>query len=272
MTPGTRVRARTAVPTATMLGTAVASIAVVLALGGCSANPDGAMRSGDVDGGALTVSAAASLADVVGSLVAAYERTQPGVTITTNFGSSAQLVQQALAGARVDVLIPADESAAEPLIDAGLVTDDVRRMASNALVLVVPRADPGGISGIADLASPGVRVAVCDEQVPCGRSTAEVLDTAGVRLAAPSEENDVRAVLSKVVTGEVDAGFVYRTDALVAGDAVLVRPIESDVVNRYPVLVLRDSRDVDEAGAFRDWLLSPDAQAILGDAGFDPAD
>jgi molybdate transport system substrate-binding protein len=260
---GTRARSRCAAPIA--MATA---LALVPALGGCADRGAENARNGEGRVVELTVSAAASLADVFAELADAYSRSEPDAEITANYGSSAQLVQQVLAGARVDVVVTADEPAARPLLDAGLVAGQPSVMAENELVLVVPTRNPAGIRDIADLALPGTRVSICAEQVPCGRSTAEALAGAAVRLDAPSEENDVRAVLSKVMTGEVDAGFVYRTDARVAGDLVTEVPIESTVVNRYPVLVLRDSRDVDAAGEFRDWLLGPDAQSILGNAGF----
>lgn len=216
----------------------------------------------------LAVSAAASLVDVMDALRKAYRQVEPGVTITPNFGSSSQLVQQVLAGASVDVLVAADGAAMQPLIEAGLVEENPVPVATNALVLVVPAGNPAGIETIADLAGPDVRVSTCAATVPCGRSAAVALEAADVRLTAPSEENDVRAVLSKVTTGEADAGFVYRTDARAAGAAVDEVPIEPGVANEYPAVVFEDSPNVAAAERFRDWLLTPAAQSVFGDAGF----
>lgn len=274
---------------------------VALAVAGCqSAAPSASAPSDSVPSDSppsdpesartvLTVSAAASLTDVMDALLEAYRDVEPGVEIVPNHGSSAQLVQQVIAGASVDVLLAADETAVRPLIEAGLA-EEATLVASNELTLVVPSGNPAGIHRLSDLAGADARVSLCAPSVPCGRSAAAVLDAADVRLLAPSEENDVRAVLSKVAVGEADAGFVYRTDVRAAGNAVDEVPIDAtgsnqqgsnqpganqpgqkrQGANQYPVLVLTDSSSPDEARAFRDWLLSPPAQALFAAAGFGP--
>ena len=86
----------------------------------------------------------------------------------------------------------------------------------NQLVIAVPKGNPKGITGLADLTKPGLKVALCAEQVPCGAAAKKALDAAGVKLTPVTLEQDVKAALSKVKLGEVDAALVYRTDAKAA--------------------------------------------------------
>jgi molybdate transport system substrate-binding protein len=142
--------------------------------------------------------------------------------------------------------------------------------ATNTLALVVPAGDPGDVSGLEDLARAELRVALCDESVPCGAASATLLDAEGVAAQPDTLESDVKAVLTKVSLGEVDAGLVYRTDVLAAGDAVegIEVPAAASVVNRYPIAALADAADRDAAAAFVAFATGADARELLDRLGF----
>lgn len=233
-------------------------------LAGCAASPSVAPRV------TVRVAAAASLVDVVQQLADRYQQSNPGVRMQLSFGSSAQLVQQVLAGAPLDLLVTADEEALLPLQQRSAVRDSVI-VATNSLALAVSVRSSVTIAGLSDLGRPGVRVALCAAQVPCGRAARTELRQAGVTLTAPTEESDVRAVLAKVVSGEVDAGLVYRSDVLAGGSAVRSVPIAADVANRYPAAVLAAAQNPAGAADFRRFLRAAEGQSAFQAAGFGPA-
>ena len=111
-------------------------------------------------------------------------------------------------------------------------------------MIAVPKGNPQGITGLADLAKPGVKVALCAEQVPCGAAAKKVLDAAGVKLTPVTLEQDVKAALTKVKLGEVDAALVYRTD--VQGrrrprSRASSSPSPAEAINDYPIVALKDA-------------------------------
>ena len=115
-----------------------------------------------------------------------------------------------------------------------------------------------------------MKIALCAPQVPCGAAAAQALAAAGVTARPDTLEQDVKAALSKVRLGEVDAALVYRTDVLSAGDDVrgIGVPEAAAVVNDYPIAALVGSRNGDGAAAFVDRVLSAEGQRVLADAGF----
>lgn len=217
----------------------------------------------------LVVLAAASLTDVLPPVVAAFEADHPGLEVTVSLAGSSELVAQVLAGAPADVLVTASEQAMRPARDAGAV-DEVTPVARNTPVVVVPAGNPGGLTSVADLADPALLVALCAPQVPCGAAAAAYLEAGGVTAAPDTLDGDVRAVLTRVRLGEVDAGVVFRTDALAAGDAVrtLPGPEVAAASTTYLAGVVAEAPDRDVADAFVRHLLSPAAQEVLADAGF----
>lgn len=245
----------------------LAALAAVLALIGCAA-PEQVTPAAD-DGrltGTLTVFAAASLTDVVAELADGFETTHPGLTVTTGFGASSSLAQQVVAGAPADVLATASPEALA-LVEGA----QGRVLARNRLQIAVPGGNPGGVTGLADLARPELAVALCAPQVPCGAAAAALLEAAGVRARPDTLEQDARAALAKVRLGEVDAALVYRTDVLAADDEVdgVALPEAAGASSEYPVAVLPGARHPQAARAFVEHLLSPEGQRALADAGFD---
>lgn len=228
----------------------------------------GCDNAGGGDGQRLTVFAAASLTEPFGELAQQFEADHPGVEVVTSFDSSATLAAQVVAGAPADVVATADAATMQILEDDGLLAEPPVPFASNAMALVVPRGNPAGIDDVTDLQE--ADYVVCTETAPCGSLAADVLDEAGVTNDPRSLEVDVKAVLTKVVLGEADAGLVYSSDVVAAGDEVEGVPLPEGVTatTQDTIGVVADSDDQDLAGEFVDLVLSPEGQRALGEAGF----
>lgn len=231
-----------------------------------------AAAPGHAAAGELTVSAAASLSAAFGEIAAAFAAAHPGATVRTNFAGSPTLVQQIREGAPVDVFASADEPNVQKLVDAGDVTGQPVVFARNRLAIVVARGNPKGISGVADLAKPGLIVSLCGPTVPAGRYAREIFAKAAVAVPESSQELDVNAVVSRVSLGEADAGIVYVTDVRAGGDAVeaVAIPDAQNVVARYPVAVLTHAREPGLGRAFVAFVTGSHGQAILQRFGFLP--
>ena len=156
--------------------------------------------------------------------------------------------------------------------DADLVDGEPVDFATNELEIAVPPTNPAGIADLADLADPGVKLVVCAPHVPCGAATVTVEKAADVTLNPVSEEASVTDVLGKVTSGEADAGLVYVTDVIAAGNAVDGIPFaeSADAVNTYPIATLTGSEAADVAEAFVAFILGETGQSVLADAGFGP--
>lgn len=232
-------------------------------LSGCAA--------GGGEGETLTVLAASSLTETFTDLADDFEKDHPGVQVRLAFDSSATLATQVVEGAPADVLATADQQTMDAVVAAGAV-DESADFASNRLVLVVPAENPAGIRSVDDLNREDVAYVACVPSAPCGRVAAAGLAEAGVRAAPVSEESDVKAVLSKVVLDEADAGLVYATDALAAGESVHVLEISTSKATstRYAVAALTEASEPDLARQWVDLVLSDRGRRVLRDAGFGP--
>jgi molybdate transport system substrate-binding protein len=258
---------------------AAAVLAVLVATGcGSSDAPapaadaaDAARKAADDLTGTVDVFAAASLTDAFTELGDAFGAEHPGVTVSFSFGGSSGLAQQIVAGAPADVFAAASPQTMATVVDAGRSASEPQVFARNVLQIAVPAGNPGGVTELADLADPDLTVALCAEQVPCGAAAVELLSAAGVTAAPDTLEQDVRAALSKVRLGEVDAALVYRTDVLSAGDEVegIEVPGADVAANDYPVTVVAGSADAAAARAFVDLVLSAQGREALDDAGFE---
>lgn len=242
--------------------------AVALALTGCvaeSANePAPTDPPADALEGELSVYAAASLTGAFDTIAAAFTAEHPGVTVVPVYDGSSTLVTQIREGAPADVFASADDANMEKAGDAAV---DPTLFASNTLVIAVPAGNPADVEGLADLRD--ATTVLCAPEVPCGAASAKLLDAAGVTVEAASLEQNVTAVLTKVATGEADAGLVYATD-VIDNDAVeaIVPDNADDVVNHYPIATLDGASNPDAAAAFVAFVLSDAGQAILADFGF----
>ena len=235
---------------------------LLLPLAGCGAG-DG---SGDDGSGELTVLAAASLTDVYEDLAEGFE-SEHDVDVTFSFGSSTDLAAQAADGAPGDVLATADETSMQVAEDAG-VAGEVTTFATNVMVIVTPPDNPAGIESLDDLE--GTTWVRCADEVPCGRVARAVLEDNGVTAEPASLEDDVRATLDKVISGEADAGLVYASDAVAAGDdvATVEIPGADEQLTSYFVATLEQSEDADLAREWVDLVTSEEGRQALTDAGF----
>ena len=221
-------------------------------------------------GGPVTVLAAASLTEAFEELGARLAEEFPDLEVVFSFGPSSGLVEQVLAGAPADILATADMRTMDRAVAAGAVSGKPTIFARNTLALIVPAGNPGGVSGLADLAREELRVAICAPEVPCGAAAQRLLDAAGVTAAPDTLATDVKEAASLVALGEADASVVYRTDAAAEGEAVetIDVPESEQVVNDYPVAVLADAPNPRAAQVVRDAITGEPGQQILGDAGF----
>ncbi len=222
----------------------------------------------DEDETTITVLAAASLTDTFEELADRFEQQHPGVDVRLAFDSSATLAQQAVEGAPADVLATADTATMASASDA--LAADPQVFATNTMVLVTPAGNPAGITALADLQSGATTYVVCVQTAPCGKVAQELLATNDITAPPASLEVDVRAVLAKVTSDEADAGLVYASDAVAAGDRVegYDVPGAGEAATTYPIAVLRQAGEVGLARAFVDLVLSSEGRAVMADAGF----
>ena len=237
---------------------------------GTDARPSGASDPAGGLSGSLTVFAASSLTESYTALVDAFMDANPDVDVRLNFAGSAELVAQIAAGAPVDVIATADASSIAAAIDALDASDEPAtqsvRFATSTLQIVVEAGNPLAITSLADLADPDLVVVLCDESVPCGRYAAQALDASKVTLMPASREQSAKAVMSKVLLGEADAGIAYRTDVVAAGDAVtgIALPDALGVMVEYWMA----ARDSALAAAFAAFVLGTVGQETLASYGF----
>jgi molybdate transport system substrate-binding protein len=246
---------------------------MTIALTGCAS--DGKPETGRATGGTevtVTVFAAASLTEAFTALGDAFEEAEPGVVIEFSFGPSSELATQIAEGAPADVLATADERTMAAAVDARTIDGKPTLFASNRMEIAVPSGNPGGVEGLDDFADADLVIGLCAEEVPCGRLARQALGSAGVQPSIDTNEADVRALLAKIASGEVDAGLVYRTDVRSADDNVdgITLPEDQQVVTRYPLAAVADARQPDQARAFVAFAASPEGRAILERFGFGP--
>jgi molybdate transport system substrate-binding protein len=247
----------------------LAAVAVLLVGCGSDSTPSGGGATNGAISGTVTVFAAASLTETFTALGKQFESQHPGTTVRFSFAGSGTLAQQITNGAPADVLATASKSTMDTVVKAGDVTAPTT-FATNVLTIAVPPDNPGRIASLADLDNPGVKVELCAEEQPCGAAAATILDKAKLTVKPVSLGQDVKAVLTAVRTGEVDAGLVYVTDSRSAGSAVLNIAIPSDlnVSTSYPIGTVKDSKNAAGAQAFVDFILSPTGKSALAAAGF----
>jgi len=223
----------------------------------------------------LTVSAAASLKDVMEEIKAAYEKENSSITLTFNFGSSSSLQKQIEQGAAVDVFVSAATKNMDLLAEKGLISEGTRKdFLGNKIVLVVP-SGTSEISDFKDLLNDNVEKIGIGEpkSVPAGQYSEELLQNLGIVDFLKSKfvyAKDVREVLLWVETGNADAGFVYETDAK-ASDKVRVVARAPEGMHTpifYPAAVIKESKNIKEAEEFVKFLYSDKAKTIFEKYGF----
>ena len=250
----------------------VVGAALVVALTACGAT-DGSDDGTEGPGGTLTVLAAASLTDVFTELGDRLMEENPALEVRFTFAGSSALATQIVQGAPADLFASANPQQMAVVTDAGLGAADPRVFAENVLEIAVPAGNPGGVTGLEDFADPDLVLAICAATVPCGAAAAQVFEAAGVTPVPDTEEEDVRAGLTKVQLGEVDAALVCASDVRSGGSDVegIAFPEAEEAVNEYPLCVLEDAPNPTAARAFADLVLSDAGRQALADAGFRPS-
>ena len=248
-----------------MAGLAVLAVAVA----GCGGTEATAADDGGPSG-TLTVFAAASLTDVFTDLGRRLEDADHGLTVQFNFAGSSALATQLTQGAPADVFASANEEQMAVVTDAGLQAGDPTVFTGNVLEIAVPEGNPGDVTGLADFGDADLTLAVCAADVPCGAAAAAVFADAGITAQPDTEEEDVKAALTKVQLGEVDAALVYATDVQAAGSDVegIPFPEAEQEVSDYPICAMAAAPNPEAAQAFVDLVESDAGQQALTDAGF----
>jgi molybdate transport system substrate-binding protein len=236
-----------------------------LALAGCGGGDDG---SGAAAAGEIKVFAAASLTAAFTEIGERYSA-NGGTKVTFNFAGSQALATQIQQGAPADVFASADIPNMDKVKD---LVGTPQNFASNRLQIVVEEGNPKHVKGLDDLASSDLKVVLAAEEVPAGKYARQVLDQAGVTVRPVSQEDNVKAVVTKVSLGEADAGIVYVTDVTAGGDRVegVDIPKDQNVTATYPIATVKATKAPEAAQAFADLVLSAGGQQVLKQYGFLP--
>jgi molybdate transport system substrate-binding protein len=239
-------------------------LALVVALVACGNGQDGAGL-----GGELLVSAAASLTDAFVEVEAVFEDANPGVDVVLNLGPSSGLREQILEGAPADVFASANIPNMDQVVEAGEAAEP-QVFVANRLQIAVPPGNPGEVTELGDFSWEDPLIGLCAEDVPCGEFGRQALQKAGVIPAVDTNEPDVRALLTKVAEGELDAGIVYATDVASSDGAVegIDIPEDLNVVAEYQIAALTNAPNPDAAARFVEFVLSEEGQEILAGYGF----
>jgi molybdate transport system substrate-binding protein len=231
----------------------------------------------------LQIYAAASLKSVLAKVATAYATVDPTIKLTVSTDSSTALLTKIQQGAPADVFLSADTKNPQALVDGGQASGTVVKFAGNLLTVIVPTANPAGITTPADLAKSGVKIIACADGVPIQKYTAQWLTQVSALPAYGSDfgtkfnanvvshEDNVGAIVTKVGLGEGDAGIVYVTDAKTSDKVKTIDiPADQNVPATYGGVVVKASTHQDAASKFLGWLAGADGQAILSAAGFLP--
>lgn len=223
----------------------------------------------------LTISAAASLKDALEEIKPLYCQQKSNVTLTYNFGSSGALQQQIEQGAPADVFISAAKKQMDALQEKGLLLDGTRKdLLKNQVVLIAPK-DAAAVTDFKDLTSDRIKKVALGEpkSVPAGKYAEEVLTSQNILNKIKAKTvyaKDVRQVLNYVESGNADAGIVYLSDAK-SSDKVKVVATASEKSHSpvvYPIAVLKNSKNVDAAKEFVQFLSSDTAKSVFEKQGF----
>jgi molybdate transport system substrate-binding protein len=249
----------------TRLAAMLAAAALVLAGCGGDDEPSGGTSASPAE---LKVFAAASLTAAFTEIGERFTDAS-GTKVVFNFAGSQALATQIQQAAPADVFASADTANMDKVAD---LVGTPRNFAGNQLQIVVEQGNPRGVKGLDDLANPDLKVVLAAPDVPAGRYAAESLAKAGVTVEPVSQEDDVKAVVTKVSLGEADAGIVYVTDVTAGGDKVegVAIPEELNVLATYPIAAVTASRAQDQAQAFMDQVLGAEGQQVLKAHGFLP--
>ena len=244
----------------------------------------GSGGGGKKGGGTLTILAASSLIDAFGELGKTFEKQNEGVTVKQSFESSSTLLTQIQQGAPADVFASAAMEEMDTAVEDGLVAGKPQVFVKNREIIMVPKDNPAGITEFQDVANPGVKLALAQEDVPAADYARQIMDKANASYGEDfekrvlsnvvSREADVRASVNRVVVGDADATFGYASDYTVdIRDRVKVVPIPSDlnIIATYPIAALKDAEHPGLAKMWVELVTSKEGQRVLKKWNFEPA-
>jgi molybdate transport system substrate-binding protein len=242
-------------------------VALVVAACGSDDNNSGGSSSGSPT--EIKVFAAASLTAAFNKIGQDWTAANSGTKVTFNFAGSQALATQIQQSAPADVFASADTT------NMGKVSSQVdtpKTFASNLLQIIVAKSNPKGIKGLSDLANPDLKVVLAAPEVPAGKYAQQALSAQHVTVKPVSQEDNVKAVVTKVSLGEADAGIVYVTDVSAGGDKVegVDIPDSQNVAATYPIAVVKAGTHQSQAQSFMDMVLSDQGQQVLKSFGFLP--
>ena len=244
--------------------------ALAFALAAC-APPTSTTSAQDADAPTLNVLAASSTRVINDELTSRAGQLTPPVNLNFENGGSSDLVSKLREGAPADLLLTASKKTMDKAVQDGTVAAP-EVLATNVMVMVVPKGNPARIHSVEDL--PHSRhFVLCDPQVPCGDISSQIIDDTRLEVHPSSQERQVADVLGKVASGEADAGWVYSTDAAAAGDDVEVIDIPGaeKFTNQIVGAVTAEASHPDQARAVLD-ILSGDFASTWRERGFTPAE
>lgn len=244
-----------------------------------SASPQASEAAAPVENAALTISAAASLTDALQEIKQAYEAANPSISLNFNFGASGALQQQIEQGAPADLFLSASSKNLKALVEGGFIAEDQqKKLLANELVIVTGADSKVQVAAIADLSQDTLgKIAIgIPESVPAGNYAMEALTNAKLWDSLQSklvQAKDVRQVLQYVETGNVDAGFVYRTDALTSDKVTIAAAVDPATYTPivYPIGIVKETKHQSEAEAFYAYLQTADAMNVFTKYGFSAA-
>ena len=265
---------------------ALISAIVLVGPTGCGqgSNNSGSDGGEKKQGGTLTILAASSLIDAFGELGKTFEKQNEGVEVKQSFESSSTLLTQIQQGAPADVFASAAQEEMNTAVKDGLVAGDPKVFVKNREIIMVPNDNPAGIEEFRDVADPGVKLALAQKDVPAADYAIEILGKANAQYGSDfekdvlsnvvSREADVRASVNRVVVGDADATFGYKSDYTIdIRDRVKVVEIPPDlnIIATYPIAALKDAEDPELAEKWVEVVMSKEGQRVLEKWNFEPA-
>jgi molybdate transport system substrate-binding protein len=266
-------------------------LVLVIVLAGCgssgsnSAGGDGGSGGvGGEQGGTLTILAASSLTDAFAELGNIFEQQYPGTTVKTSLGASSELLAQIQQGAPADVFASAAQEEMNIAVKDGLVAGKPQIFVKNREFIMVPEDNPANIKSLEDLSKPNIKLVLAAKDVPAADYALEILGTANkvygsgfkreVLSNVVSREADVRASVNRVVVGDADATFGYKSDYtpdIRDKVKIITIPPNLNIIATYPIAVLEDAKEPGLAKKWVDLVTSKEGQKVLEQWNFEPA-
>lgn len=220
----------------------------------------------------INVLAAASLSRAFTDAAAAFSEANENISVKFSFAGSSTLASQIQAGAPMDVVAMADQINMQKLASEGLIAvSSLQTFAKNRLAIITAKNNPRAITSISDLTRQDLTVVLCDSSQPCGRYADDMFTRAGLSPKPASRESSVAGVISRIRTGEADAGIAYISDAATDSSVSAVQiPTSDNVVAEYPIAIASQPSSGNRAASqlFIDFIMSPQGQDFLKNAGF----